>query len=166
MSLKSTTSPPSTIWATMPADEPAGEEGQVPARRAAQRGHGEGDDRKHRHRDADEPVGELDDRMERGHGRQVVLVARGPVRATEPGAGQPHSATAQDQQRVADHRSEGHLAHGGGEKGRRRKGAGAPPLYRTRGTAQATILCCARSPQGCGLSPAGSLTPILAGWRS
>ena len=95
-------------------NQPRTEQGEVPAWWRAERCHGEGGDRYQSHCKAHEPVGELDDRMERGHGRQVVLEARGPVGAPEPGARQPHCAAAHHQQRVADHRNQGHLAYGGG----------------------------------------------------
>ena len=74
------------------------EQGEVPARRRPESCHGEGDDRHQRDCCAHEPVGEFHHRVERGHGRQVVLEARGPVGAAKPGACQPHRTAAQHQQ--------------------------------------------------------------------
>ena len=65
------------------ADQSRADDGEVPARRRAEGRHGEGGDREQRHSYCHEPVDEFDDRMERRHGGQVVLVARGPVWTAE-----------------------------------------------------------------------------------
>ena len=80
LSLNSTTRPPSTIWATIPATSPAPR--RVRSRRGGVRSAVTAKATTETTVTAtrDEPVGELDDRMERVDGRQVVLVARRPVR--------------------------------------------------------------------------------------
>ena len=99
----STTMPPSTAWARTPSGSSADRRIRSRRRGRAPEAHDERRDARDAHQPGDDPVAELDPRVELERRDDAVAAAR-PVRAAQAGVGQAHGGAREDDDEEQDER--------------------------------------------------------------